>query len=54
MGAHTRHQLDTGESTPVLDTRLQVLAEDRDTALATARELAFGVVSDVRTGRVAS
>jgi len=50
---HTnRTLLDTGDTTPVLDTRLTLLAVDRKTALATARTLAAEVVSNVRTGRV--
>jgi len=48
MGAHSARLLDTGDTTPVLDTRLTLLATDRKAALATARTLA----ADVRTGRV--
>lgn len=44
--------LDTGELTPNPATHIGLLAADRRAALATARELSFGAVSDVRTGRV--
>lgn len=44
--------LDTGELPPNPATHIGLLTVDRRTALATARELAFGAVSDVRTGRV--
>lgn len=52
MGAHTPRLLDTGELPPNPPTHLGLLTADPRTALATARELSFGVASDVRTGRV--
>jgi hypothetical protein len=45
--------LDTGELPPNPPTHLGLLTADPRRALQTAHELATGVVSDVRTGRVA-
>ena len=45
--------LDTGDTTPVLDTRIELLDRDRPAALATARTLSAEALSDVLSGRVA-
>lgn len=52
MGAHTLRHLDTGETGPVLDTRIQVLDTDRSAALDTARAKSAEALTDI-TGRVA-
>lgn len=45
--------LDTGELPLNPPTHIGLLTADHDRALATARSLSFGVVSDARTGQVA-
>lgn len=58
MGAHTLRGLDTGESGPVLDTRIELLVEDRAAAGLSQDELGARMggltrsgVSNVETGR---
>lgn len=53
MAAHSVRLLDTGELPPVLDIRVELLAENRAVAMSNAFDLVAEVVSDVRAGRVA-